>query len=112
MAQGRRRNGGVARQFPQPHFPSEPKTDTKPQLVKKFLQPTCSECIFSLRGVITHMRQVITPLFFFVPEATHTYYIIFNGKKMYVKHVLRTFKWRKNVCKARTTYFLIVEKCM
>ncbi len=31
------------------------------------------------------------PLVFFVPEATHTYYIIFNGGKMYVKHVLHTF---------------------
>ncbi len=27
------------------YFPPEPKTDTTAQLEKKFLQPTCSECI-------------------------------------------------------------------
>ncbi len=36
------------------YFLPEPKTDTKPQLEKKFLQPTCSKCLlFSWRSRVT-----------------------------------------------------------
>jgi hypothetical protein len=41
--------------------------------IKKILLQFPNRLIFSLRGVITCMRRVITPAFFVVPEATQGY---------------------------------------